>query len=180
MNDSFCFMQIIPYYFFLLTALHSKWDLNSPTRDPTRATFIGRWRVLARPPGKFESTISWPFSPPYLGREAWKDRFTIRSEHIVYIRQQIKKQRHHFADENPYSQSYSFSSSHIQMWKLDCKEGWAPKNWCFWIVVLEKTFESPLDSNKIKPVNSKGNHPWLFIGRTDAEAEAPVLWPPGA
>ena len=64
------------------------------------------------------------------------------------------------------------------MWELDHKEGWALKNWCFWIVVLEKTLESPLDSKEIKPVDSKGNQPWIFIGKTDAVAEAPVLWPP--
>ena len=63
------------------------------------------------------------------------------------------------------------------MWELDHKEGWAPKNWCFWNVVPEKTLESPLDSKEIKPVNPKGNQPWIFIGRTDVEAEAPVLWP---
>ena len=66
------------------------------------------------------------------------------------------------------------------MWELDCEEGWAPKNWCFWTVVLEKTLESPLDSKEIQPVHPKGNQPWIFIGRTDAEAEAPVLWPPDA
>ena len=75
-----------------------------------------------------------------------------------------------------YSQSYGFSSSHVQMWELD-HEGWAPKNWYFWIVVLEKTLLSPLDSKKIKSVILKGNQPWLFIGRTDAEDEAPVPWP---
>ena len=78
----------------------------------------------------------------------------------------------------PYSQSYGCSSSHVQMWELGHKEGWASKNWCFWTVVLEKTLESPLDSKEIKPVNTKGNQPWIFIGRTDAEAEALVLWPP--
>ena len=69
--------------------------------------------------------------------------------------------------------SYGFSSSHVRMWELDCKEGWVPRNWCFWIVVLEKTLESPLDSKEIKPVNPKGNQPWIFIGSTDAEA--PIL-----
>ena len=71
-----------------------------------------------------------------------------------------------------------FSSSHVWMWELDCKDGWALKNWCFWIVVLEKTLESPLDCKEIKPVNPKGNQFWIFIGRTDAEAEALILWPP--
>ena len=73
-----------------------------------------------------------------------------------------------------------FSSSHVWMWELDYKESWEPKNWCFWTVVLEKTLESLLDCKEIQPVNPKGNHFWIFIGRTDAEAETPVLWPPDA
>ena len=88
----------------------------------------------------------------------------------------MKKQRHHFANKGPRSQSYGFSSSHLQMWELGHKEGWALKNWCLWIMVLEKTLESPLDCKEIKPVNLKGNQPWIFIGRTGAEA--PILWPP--
>ena len=91
-------------------------------------------------------------------------------------RQCIKKQRHHFANKDPYSQSYGFSSSHARMWELDHKEGWALKNWCFWNVVLEMTLESPLDCTEIKPVNPKGNQSWIFIGRTDAEAS--IIWPP--
>ena len=71
-----------------------------------------------------------------------------------------------------------FSSSHIWMWELDYKESWVLKNWCFWTVVLEKTLESPLDSKEIQPVHPKGNQSWVFIGRTDAEAETPILWPP--
>ena len=90
-------------------------------------------------------------------------------------RQHIKKQRHHFANKGPYVQSYGFSSSHVQMWELDHKEEWAPKNWCFWSVMLEKVLESLLDSKEIKPVNPKGNQPWIFIGRTGAKAEAPIL-----
>ena len=86
-------------------------------------------------------------------------------------------QRYHFANKGPQSQSYGFSSSHVWMWVLDHKECWALKNWCFWIVVLEKTVESALDYKEIKPVNPKGNQSWIFIGRTDAEAEAPTLWP---
>ena len=89
----------------------------------------------------------------------------------------IKKQSYYVADKGPYSQNHGFSSIHVWMWQLDHKEGWAPKNWCFWTVVLEKTLESPLDCKKIKPVNPKGNQCWIFIGRTDAEAEAPILWP---
>ena len=93
-------------------------------------------------------------------------------------RQCIKKQRHHFANKGPYSQSYGFSSSYVWMSELDHKEGWAPKNWCFQAVVLEKTSETSLLSKEIKPVNPKGSQPWLLIGRTDAETEAPILWPP--
>ena len=93
-------------------------------------------------------------------------------------RQLIKKQRHYFGDKGPFSQSHVFSSSHVWMWELDCKEGWAPKNWCFWTVVLEKTLESPLDCKEIQAVHSKGDQPWDFFGRNDAKAETPVLWPP--
>ena len=95
-------------------------------------------------------------------------------------RQYIKQQRHRFANKCLSSQSYGFSSSYVQMWKLVREEGWVPKNWCFQIVVLEKTLENPLDCKEIKPVNPKGNQPWIFIGRTDAEAEAPILWWPNA
>ena len=90
----------------------------------------------------------------------------------------LLKSRHYFAGKGLSSQSYSFSSRHVWMWELDYKEGWVLKNWCFRTVVLEKTLESPLESKKIKPVNPKGNQSWIFIGRTDAEAEAPILWPP--
>ena len=89
-------------------------------------------------------------------------------------------QRYYFANKGPSSQGYGFSSGHVWMWELDCEESWVPKNWCFWTVVLMKTPESPLDCKKIQPVHPKGNQPWIFIGRTDAEAETPILWPPYA
>ena len=92
-------------------------------------------------------------------------------------RQHIKKQRHYFAKKGPSSQSYGLSNSHVWMWELDCKENWVPKNWCFWTMVLGKTLESPLDC-KLKAGNPKGNQSWIFIERTDAEAEIPILWPP--
>ena len=92
-------------------------------------------------------------------------------------RQHIKKQRHYFANKGPHSQSHHFSCSHVWMWELDYKERWAPKNWCFWTVVLDKTFESPLDCKEIKPAHPKGNQSLIFIGRTDAKAETPILWP---
>ena len=93
--------------------------------------------------------------------------------------QNIKKQRPYFANKGLYSQSYGFSSSRVWMWELGHKEGWAPKNWCFRAMVF-KTLESPLGCKEIKPVNPKGNQSWIFTGRTDAEAEVPILWPPDA
>ena len=93
-------------------------------------------------------------------------------------RQHIRKRRHYFAKKGPSSQGYGFFSSHVWMWELDCEEGWAPKNWCFWTVVLEKTLESPLDCKEIQPVHSEGDQPWVFFGKNDAKAETPVLWPP--
>ena len=93
-------------------------------------------------------------------------------------RQHIKKQRHYFANKGLSSQGYGFSSGHVSMWDLDSKKSWAPENGCFWTVVLEKTLESPLDCKEIQPVNTKGNQSWICIGRTDAKAETPVLWPP--
>ena len=95
-------------------------------------------------------------------------------------RQHSKKQRHYFVDKGPSSQSYGFSSSHVSVWGLDYKESWVLKNWCFWTVVLEKTLERPLDCKEIQLVHPKGNQSWIFIGRTDAEAEASILWPPDA
>ena len=83
-----------------------------------------------------------------------------------------------FANKGPSSQGYCFSSSHIWMLELDYKESSQPKNWCFWTVVLEKTLESPLDCKEIQPVYPKGNQSWMFIGRSDVEAETPILWPP--
>ena len=93
-------------------------------------------------------------------------------------RQHIKKHRHYFANKSPSNQGYSFSSSHVWMWELDYKESWGLKNWCFWTMVLEKTFESPLDCKEIQPIHPKGDQSWVFT-RTDAEAETPILWPPG-
>ena len=89
-------------------------------------------------------------------------------------RQHIKKQRHHSANQGPYSQNHGFSSSHVRMWEVEHREGWVPRNWCFRIVVLENALESPLDWQEIKSVNPNGNQPWIFIGRADA----PVTWPP--
>ena len=103
----------------------------------------------------------------HLGRKAMTDLDSIlKSRDITLL------------TKGPYCQSYGFSSSHVWMWEVDYNESWAPKNWCFWTVVLEKTLESPLDNKEIQPVHLKGNEFWKFTGKTDVETETPVLWPP--
>ena len=123
----------------------------------------------------------------YLGRKPFP-------EHPSFLQQQTSQvlwtrfgwtigcqpQKHYFANKGPSSQSYGFSSSHVWMSELDSEESWVLKNWCFWTMVLEKTLESPLDCKEIQPVHPKGNQSWVFIGRTDVEAETPILWPPHA
>ena len=113
--------------------------------------------------------------------QPWKKKiFTPWKKIHDQSRQHIKKQRHYFANNHLSSQGYGFSSSHVWMWVLDRKESWAPKNCCFWTVVLEKTLESPLDCKEIQPVHPKGNQSWMSFGRIDVEAETPVLWPSDA
>ena len=109
----------------------------------------------------------------YSSKELWKESYD-------QPRQCIKKQRHYFVHKGPSSQGYGFSTGHVWMWELDYKESWVPKNWCFWTVVLEKTLESPLDCKEIQQVHPKEGQSWVFIGRTDAEAETPILWPSDA
>ena len=106
--------------------------------------------------------------------QLWNQMIASWQESYDKLRQYVKKQRHYFADKGLYSLGYGFSRCESTVHK----EGRAPKNWYFWTVVLEKTLESPWDNKDIKPVNLKGNQPWIFIGRTDTEAEAPILWPP--
>ena len=105
-----------------------------------------------------------------------KDTYSLE-EKLCQPRQRVKQQRHDFANKGPSSRGYGFSSGHVWMWELDHKESWALKNWCFWTVMLEKTLESPLDCKEIQPVHPKGSQSWIFVGRTDAEAETPILWP---
>ena len=110
----------------------------------------------------------------------WNEKMlTPWKESYDQSRQHIKKQRYYFANKGPSNQSYGFSSSYVWMWELDCKESWALNNRCFWIVVLEKILESPLDSKEIQPVHPQGDQSWVFIGRTDVEAETPILWTRG-
>ena len=99
--------------------------------------------------------------------------------HRISLRswQHIKKQRHHFAEKGPHSQRYGFSSSHVRMWELDHKEDWVPKNWCFELWCWRRLLSSMNSLKEIKPLNLKENQPWIFIGRTEAEVEAPILWP---
>ena len=137
------------------------WNLPGPGIKPTSPALAGG---LLSPglPGKSSLIINGGLYYIY--------------ELIDQPRQHVKKQRHYFANKDPSSQSYGFSSSHVWMWELDYRESWVPKNWCFWTVVLEKVPESPLDCKEIQPVHPKGNQSWTFIGRTDAEAETPILW----
>ena len=116
-------------------------------------------------------TEDWDRSHEIKDACSWEENYT-------KPRQCIKKQRHHFADKGPYTQSSGFSSGHVWMSELDHKEGWALKNWGFWTVVLDKTHESPLDTKESKPVNPKGNQLWIFFARTNIEAQTPIFWPP--
>ena len=106
-----------------------------------------------------------------------KDTYSLK-ESYDQPRQHIKKQRRYFPNNGSSSQGYGFSSGHVWMWELDYKESWTPNNWCFWTVMLENTLESLLDCKEIQPVHPKGDQSWVFIGRTDVEAETPILWPP--
>ena len=131
------------------------------------------------------SNISWTYSIS-ISHKQWDFYFHSHSWNMLLERKtmmnldSILKAEPLFSDKCPSGQSSGFSSSHVWMWELDYKESWAPKNWCSWIVVLEKILESPLNYKKIKPVNPKSKWSWIFIGRTDSEAEAPILWLPDA
>ena len=118
----------------------------------------------------------------FLGRKAMTNLDSVlKSKDIkththTHTHTHTQKQRHYSANRDPYGQGYGLPSGHVWLWKLDCKEGRIPKNWCLWTVVLENTPEIPLDSKDIKPVNLKGDQLWIFTRRTDAEAETPVFW----
>ena len=160
-------VQLLWPYRLQPTKLLSPWD------SPGKNTGVGCHFLLQ---GIF---LAQELNQPFLCLLYWQagslppERFW---EALDKPRQCIKKQRHHFADKGPDSQSYGFSSSHAQMWELDHKEGWQPKNWCFWTVVLEKTLQSSVDGKEIKPVNPKGNQPWIIIARTVTEADLATWW----
>ena len=124
---------------------------------------------------QWETLLFWASKSLQMVTAAMKKMLAPWKKSYDQPREHIKKQRCYFANKGLSNQSYDFSSSHVWMWELDHKESWAPKNWCFWTVVLEKNLESPLDCKEIKPVNPKGNQSWTFFGRTDVEAEAPIL-----
>ena len=140
------------------------------------------WPVWSGWPCKARLTASLNYASSIVIRRLWS---TTNLDNV--LKSYLFLQRDHFADRGPYSQNYGFSSSHVWMWRLDHKEGWVLRNWCFQIVVLEKTLESSLDCEEInlkglilKEVNLKGNQPWIFIGGTVAKAETPIIWPSDA
>ena len=139
----------------------TSWQIDGETAETVTDFILGGSKITADGYCSHETKTPAP----------WKKSYDQPSHHI-------EKQRYYFANKDPSSQSYGFSSSQVWMWELDHKESWMLKKWCFWTVVLEKTLESPLDCKKIQPVHPKGNQSWIFIGRTDAEAETPILWPP--
>ena len=142
----------------------TSWHIDGETME-TVTVFFG---------GGLQNHCRWWLQPwNWKMLTPWKESY---DQH----RQHIKKQRHYFVNKSLSSQGCDFSSTHVWMWELDYKENWALKNWCFWLVVFEKTLESPSDCKEIQAVNPKGNQSWAFIGRTDVEAEAPIFWPPDA
>ena len=154
-------------------------DLN---RDHSKGKNLMQcWEVIRKIP-KFLTLFSWAQKALWTVTAATKLKDTCSfGRKAVTNLGSILESRDITLHKVLYSQTYGFSSSHVWTCELDHKEGWALKNWCFWIlVVLEKTLESPLDSKEIKPVNPKGNQSWISIGRTDTGAETPVLWPPDA
>ena len=139
----------------------TSWQIDGETMQAVRDYFLG-----------LQNHCRWwlqPWNEKTLA--PWKKSYDQPRWHI-------KKQRHYFANKDLSNQSYGFSSSHLWTWELDHKESWVPMNWCFWTVVLQKTLESTLDCKEIQPVHPKGNQSWIFIGRTDAAAETPILRPP--
>ena len=139
----------------------TSWKIDGETKETVTDFILGGSKSLEMMTASSKTLASW-------------------KESYDQPRHHIKKQRHYFANKGPSSQSYGFSSSHVWMWDLDYKESWAPKNWCFWTMVLEKTLESPLGYKEIQPINPKGNQSWIFIRMTDIEAKTPTLWPPDA
>ena len=140
----------------------TSWEIDGETVKTVRNFILGGSKITAY--SDFSHNI--------------KRRLLLRRKVMTNLDSILKSQDITLPTKVRLSQSYGFFSSHVWMWELDYKESWAPKSWCFWTVVLEKTLENPLDCKEIQPVHPKGNQSWIFTGRTDAEAETPVLWPP--
>ena len=141
----------------------SSWQIDGETMETVRDFILGGSQITAD--GDCSHEI--------------KRRLLCGRKAVTHL-DSILKSKHYFANKGLSSQSCGFSSSHVWMWELDHKEGWVPNNWCFWTVVLEKTLESPLDNKEIQPVHPKGDQSWIFTGRTNAEAETLIFWPPDA
>ena len=140
----------------------TSWQIDGETVETVRDFIFGGSKIIAD--GDCSHEI--------------KRRLLLGRKVMINLDSILKKQRHYFANKGPSIQSYGFSSSHVWMWELDYKVIWVPKNWCFWTVVLEKTLVSSLDCKEIQPLHPKGHQSWIFIERTDAEAETPILWAP--
>ena len=145
------------------------WKLNFQKTEIMASGPITSWQIVGETVETVVDFILW-------GSKTTADGEVKR--HCLAGKLWHKKQRHYFASKGPSSQGYDFSSSHVWMQESDYKESWVLKNWCFWTVVLEKTLESPLDCKKIQPVYPKGDQSWVFIERSNVEAETPILWPP--
>ena len=141
---------------------------------------ITSWQIMGKQWKQCQTLFFWAPKSLQMVIAAMKLKDTPWKESYDQPRQHIKKQRHYFANKGPSGQGYSFSSGHVWMWELDHEESSVLKNWCFWTVVLEKTLKSPLDWKEIQPVHPKGDQSSVFIRRTHAEAETPILWPPHA
>ena len=171
------------YFIFLCSKITSDGDYNHEIKrclllgrkTITKLDSILKSRNITFPTMVSHSRHQYRDSFPHIHADTYYPSFFILA---IQMRQHIKKQRHYFANRGPSSQGYGFSSGHVWMWELDYKESWAPKNWCFRTVVLEKTLESPLGCKEIEPVHPKGDQSWVLIGRTDVEAETAIVWPP--
>ena len=175
LSKSLCFFQS---YGILVIKPHWRSKSDSlgvpvPLQDPQAGKPDTKLRIFTT-----VGELLWYYCSPVCGSpDTGFDFITFAS---LQTRQHIKKQRQYFVNKGLSSQGYGFYSGHVWMWESDYKQSWAPKNWCFWTVVLEKTLESPLACKEIQPVHPKGDQSWVFIGRTDVEAETPILWPPGS
>ena len=159
-------MHILPIIQSVIIRCMYSWNIYKQLMSPIGSLVP---QLVKNPPALWETWV-WSLS--------WEDPLEKgKAIHSSILAWSIKKKRDYFANKGPSNQSHGFLSSYVWMWELDHKERWAPKSWCFWTVVLEK---SPLDYKEIKPVHPKGDQSWIFIGRTDAEAEIPMLWPPDA